>query len=91
MGYPDCGSRFNRVPYGSNNTVTVFPEKILKILSLTPFASIQDLPLRIYSGNIAGREMLWRILIQIIWTVVLVLTGRLWMAKALKKVVVQGG
>lgn len=68
-----------------------FPEKILKILSLTPFASIQDLPLRIYSGNIAGREMLWRILIQIIWTVVLVLTGRLWMAKALKKVVVQGG
>lgn len=67
------------------------PEKLMKIISLTPFASMQNLPFRIYSGNIAGMEMVRGVLLQIFWVTALILTGRLWMAKALKKVVVQGG
>jgi len=68
-----------------------FPEKIMRIISLTPFASMQNLPFRIYSGNIAGKEMLYGILLQVFWTAVLVLAGRLWISKALNRAVVQGG
>jgi ABC-2 type transport system permease protein len=68
-----------------------FPEKILKIISLTPFASMQNLPLRIYGGNISGKDVLSGIMLQVFWIIVLIAVGRLWMTKALKKVVLQGG
>ena len=52
---------------------------------------MQNMPLRIYSGNIAGLDAVYGILLQIGWLVVLVILGRLWMKKALGKVIVQGG
>ncbi|HYE81059.1 MAG TPA: ABC transporter permease [Clostridia bacterium] len=67
------------------------PDNVRKIVEATPFASMQNLPLRIYSGNIAGSEMLRGISLQVFWLTVLVLAGRLWIKKALKNVVVQGG
>ena len=67
------------------------PDNVRKIVEFTPFASMQNLPLRIYSGNIAGSEMLWSISLQVFWLTMLVLIGKLWIKKALKKVVVQGG
>ncbi|NLM11937.1 MAG: ABC transporter permease [Clostridiaceae bacterium] len=76
---------------GSIIPLPFFPKKLMKIVSLTPFASMQNLPFRIYSGNIAGREMLFGVLLQLFWVIILILSGRLWMARALKKVVVQGG
>lgn len=76
---------------GSIIPIPFFPKKLMRIVSLTPFASMQNLPFRIYSGNIAGTEMLRGVLLQIFWVIALVIIGRLWMARALKKVVVQGG
>ena len=35
-----------------------FPEKIRYILELLPFAAMQNVPLRIYSGSMSGDEML---------------------------------
>lgn len=67
------------------------PDGIRRIVDLTPFASMQNLPLRIYSGNIAGAEMVRGILLQIFWLLTMLLIGRLWMKKTLKKVVIQGG
>jgi ABC-2 type transport system permease protein len=52
---------------------------------------MQNLPLRIYIGNITGRQMTNSILLQIFWLIALVLAGKLWIKKALKKVVIQGG
>lgn len=68
-----------------------FPDDIRKVVELTPFASMQNLPFRIYSGDIKGNEIFYGILLQVFWIIILVFFGKLWMKKALKKVVVQGG
>jgi ABC-2 type transport system permease protein len=67
------------------------PEKLQNIINLTPFATMQNLPFRIYSGNIAGSE-LWRMAgLQVFWLAVLAGGGALFMKSALRRVVVQGG
>lgn len=67
------------------------PDGVRKIVEWTPFAAMQNLPFRIYSGNINGSDMISGILLQGFWLVVLVITGKRWMTRALKRVVAQGG
>lgn len=67
------------------------PDNIRYIAELLPFASMQNVPLRIYSGNISGNELIIGICLQVFWLAALILIGKLIMQKALKKVVVQGG
>lgn len=71
--------------------IPFFPDPVRKIVELTPFASMQNLPLRVYSDNIAGAELPKAVLLQLFWLAVLLLSGHAWMKKALKRVVVQGG
>lgn len=68
-----------------------FPPKIQKIMELLPFASMQNVPLRVYSGSIRGDELIRAVAIQIFWLAALITTGKLICAKAVKKTVVQGG
>ena len=68
-----------------------FPESVRSVLELLPFAAMQNAPLRIYSGSFAGPEAARAIALQLFWFAVLLLAGRLYMGRALKKVVVQGG
>ena len=68
-----------------------FPDKIRTVLELLPFASMQNVPLRIYSGSMSGEEMLQGILLQGIWLIVLVILGKILLTLAEKKIVVQGG
>lgn len=67
------------------------PDKVRFIFELLPFASMQNIPLRIYAGHISGWNMLWGILLQVFWLVVLIAAGRVMMNNALKKVIIQGG
>ena len=76
---------------GATVPLPFFPEQIRAVVELLPFAAMQNMPLRIYSGNIAGTEALSGIVLQIFWFVVLLFVGRLLMSRALKKVIVQGG
>ena len=76
---------------GSLLPLPFFPEKIRPLVQLLPFASIQDAPLRIYTGDIAGMAALQTLALQLFWAIVMVLGGRLLMARALRNVVVQGG
>ncbi|MCL1914935.1 MAG: ABC-2 family transporter protein [Eubacteriaceae bacterium] len=76
---------------GATIPLPFFPEPIRAVVELLPFASMQNMPLRIYSGNIAGVEVLRGIVLQVFWLVVLTLIGRIAMGSALKKVIVQGG
>ncbi len=71
--------------------IPFFPDKIRLVFELLPFASMQNMPLRIYSGNIKGSEILTGIALQVFWLVVMLATGRLLMNRALKRVVIQGG
>ena len=68
-----------------------FPDVIRKIVLLTPFAAMQNLPLRAYSGDAAGAELLTGMLLQVFWFAIMIATGRVWMKKAIKNAVVQGG
>lgn len=67
------------------------PDKVRYILELLPFASMQNAPFRIYSGDISGMNSLTTIALQIFWLLILILVGKQLMKKALQQVVVQGG
>lgn len=67
------------------------PDSLRQIVELLPFASMQNAPLRIYSGDIAGTQALQTICLQLFWLAVMVCAGRIFMNKALNRVVVQGG
>lgn len=71
--------------------LTFYPPALRKVLELTPFAAMQNMPLRIYNGNLTLQESLEGICLQIIWLIVLWSIGYLWMRRSLHRVVVQGG
>lgn len=68
-----------------------FPEKIRLVLELLPFASMQNVPLRIYSGSMSAPEMTRAIVIQAFWLVALTGAGKVLCNKAEHKVTIQGG
>ncbi|EOD00509.1 ABC transporter permease [Caldisalinibacter kiritimatiensis] len=71
--------------------VPLMPDTLKKIVYILPFRYTSDLPFRIYAGNIGITEALISIGVQILWISLLVILGKLWMNKALKRIVVQGG
>lgn len=71
--------------------IPFLPEGIRQVVELLPFASMQNIPFRIYSGNITGREIFFRAGLQLFWIITLIWTGRKLMKQALKRTVVQGG
>ena len=68
-----------------------YPAPVRALLEKLPFAAMHNMPLRIYTGNIAGRDALQGILFQIFWLTLLIATGKYLMGRALRKVIVQGG
>ncbi|MCL2742039.1 MAG: ABC-2 family transporter protein [Oscillospiraceae bacterium] len=68
-----------------------FPEPIRTAVELTPFAAMQNMPLRIYGGDISGPDAVRGIALQAIWLAILTLAGKAMMGRALRRVVSQGG
>ena len=71
--------------------IPFFPEPFKKIAELLPFAAMQNMPLRIYSGDIAGMDAVLGIGLQLFWVTAMLTFGKLLMKRSLKRVVVQGG
>ncbi|MGF7060431.1 ABC-2 type transport system permease protein [Brassicibacter mesophilus] len=71
--------------------VPLMPHALKNIVYLLPFRYASDLPFRIYAGNIGIKEGIISIVVQILWILILIALGKLWMSKALKRIVVQGG
>ncbi len=69
----------------------MLPDWAQPVLRSLPFASILDLPARIYSGNIAPDGVPLVIARQLGWTLALVAFGRWLLGRGLRRVVVQGG
>lgn len=76
---------------GSIVPLPFFPEGFRQAAELLPFAAMQNMPLRIYSGNISGMEVFNGIGFQLIWLFTLIVIGKLWMKRALKRIILQGG
>ncbi|WP_169083411.1 ABC transporter permease [Paenibacillus sp. PL91] len=71
--------------------VPLMPSWLQSIVYVLPFRWTADFPFRVYSGHIPKEEALIGIAIQLVWFIVLVALGRAAMAKALRRVVVNGG
>ena len=71
--------------------IPFLPKPLKSIVELLPFAGMQNVPLRIYGGDIYGEELTRAVLLQAVWFVLLVLIGRGLCKIAEKKIVVQGG
>lgn len=68
-----------------------FPEKVQRVMELLPFASMQNVALRIYSGSMSNPEMQKAIALQVFWLVSITLIGKLLCRVAEKRITVQGG
>lgn len=71
--------------------IPFLPDGLRQVVELLPFASMQNAPLRIYGGDIAGMQALQTIFLQCFWLTAMILAGRILLQKALKRVVIQGG
>lgn len=71
--------------------IPFMPGGVRQIVEILPFASMQNVSLRVYSGNISGTELYLRVGLQLFWAVALICLGKQLTNSALRRVVVQGG
>ncbi len=69
----------------------LFPDWMQPFLYWQPFRGLCDVPFRIYSGDIPLAMASQEIMLQVMWTVILVLFGYGLIARARVRLVVQGG
>lgn len=81
------------VDFLSGNIIPLpfFPKKYLFLVEMSPFAYMQNVPFRIYSGDLAGAEIYPCILKQFFWLAVLMCMGVILWKKAEKRIIIQGG
>ena len=91
IGVRIIGAVFTDFMAGSIVPLPFFPNGFRQIAEALPFAAMQNMPLRIYSGNITGTDALTGILFQVMWLIALSVTGKMWMSKTTKRTVIQGG
>lgn len=76
---------------GSLIPLPFFPAPIARILELTPFAAMSNVPYRIYSGDLAGAAAWQAAGLQVFWLVALVAFGAILLRRVLRRAVIQGG
>lgn len=76
---------------GSIIPIPFMPVVLQKIVNFLPFRYVVDLPFRIYTGNIPIIQGVIQICIQIVWIVMLTLIARYFLARAVRRVEIQGG
>ncbi|HWF77738.1 MAG TPA: hypothetical protein VN694_11260 [Caulobacteraceae bacterium] len=68
-----------------------FPDAVRPWLRAQPIAGLVDIPFSIYFGGLSGWAAAGAIALQFGWTAVLILIGRAWLERSLRRLVVQGG
>jgi len=76
---------------GGGIPLPFFPERIRCFLEILPFASMQNVPLRVYSASMTPGETQCAILLQVFWLAALTGAGRYMCARAVRHVTLQGG
>ena len=71
--------------------IPFFPGKLRALMELLPFAAMQNVPLRVYSGDLAGEAAARAIGLQVFWLAVLAAAGEwlFWLGE--RKALIQGG
>ncbi len=83
----------NLIDFCSGNLVPIpfLPTALQHALSFTPFFYLQNTPYLIYVGYFDHAQIPLFLLGQLLYTVVILAVGMLWMRRALSRVVIQGG
>ena len=68
-----------------------FPEKLRAFAELSPFGSLQNVPLRIFGGDISGAQIPGAVLLQLFWCVVITAVGYALMCRGLRRLCIAGG
>lgn len=68
-----------------------FPDGIRQVVELLPFAAMQNVPFRVYSGALYGAEMYRAILLQVFWLAVMTGFGKWLASRGIRRTVIQGG
>lgn len=76
---------------GSIVPLPLLPEPLHPLVYALPFRGLMDTPFRLYMGHLAPAAAFGAVGHQLAWTLALVLGGRWLLARALRRVVVQGG
>ena len=76
---------------GSVIPIPFFPDTLRRVVELSPFGAMQNLPLRIFIGHVYGAELVQSMGLQVFWIVTLVAIGRFFIGRAIGRVVAQGG
>lgn len=69
----------------------LFPDWAQPLLLAQPFASMLDIPMRIYLGTLSGACAWVGLALQIFWIVLFVSFGRSWLQRVMTRLEVQGG
>jgi ABC-2 type transport system permease protein len=68
-----------------------YPDWLQPLLELQPLRGLGDVPFRIYTGHIGIAAGVRDVAQQFVWSAVLIVVGRLLLARATRRIVVQGG
>lgn len=68
-----------------------FPPALRRIAELSPFGSLQNVPLRIFGGNIAGAQLFGAVGLQLFWCLTVTVLGYSLMHRGLRRTVIAGG
>ncbi len=71
--------------------LALYPDGLQAFLLVQPFAGFLDIPLRIYFGGLAGPMALAGIGLQLLWTTVFIVAGRVWLSRQMQRLQMQGG
>lgn len=69
----------------------LYPEWMQVLINVLPFRCIFETPLNFYTGAVSSMEIVYHLLLQIVWMVVLFLLGKVQWLGVQKRLTVQGG
>lgn len=71
--------------------IPFLPEPLRTVAALSPFGSMQNVPLRIFGGDLAGTAALEAVTLQLFWCVALVSLGEAMVRGGIRRTVIAGG
>ncbi|MBS6195231.1 MAG: ABC-2 family transporter protein [Clostridiales bacterium] len=69
----------------------LYPEWVQVLIYILPFRCIFETPLNIYTGAVGNQDILYSLLVQAVWTIILFFLGKLMWNSVHKRLAVQGG